>query len=708
LTQEQRIFGCSHKFVERESELERIIAAAHAASSLSILAAPGIGASELLKQAYDELFLSESIIPFYFDLRRSDLDAATAARRFAYEFIVQAVAYARRDPRLIAISPSLDEIARAAPSDLDWIDGAVETVMSGAGVPTLLGIPARARRRVATFIDRLDRVRLMRNGGSFLPSIRSNRQVSVIASGRRRMMYARLGTEQMRLDPLSIAGSGAVLTEIANGRSVEITDSTRDLIGVQTAGSLTAADALLAEAMENEIALTDFAAVERVYTDSIFGGRIARSVGERILRRSPSEVDQSTVIRMLADTLRADGKRLPIDRWRLDLPDIDDASFGRLIRHLHVEEVISAGDGMVSMSATSRVMRDHIIAQSQILESPEKRAIIVGRAMQHNLAEAPRLMTEFYRSNSAMGVRRLLDDLRAQRVARAAIDGGLFKRQLKGQEDATIITAMRESAETVELPRIIYTADTAAFYAPISELCDRERSAIGLTDSGDAWLVAEIDSKLEADAATAEFWCDRLEMAAISSGFEHYQLWLIAPEGFNDDAIDILSERNAFGSSRKQIELLQSLLKAPPADAPADETTTIYEIIITMGDEGELVAARTLNEIAGKHDISLKSATQIKTALVEALINAAEHSLSPDRKAELRFEVTRAQITINIRNRGLKLTNHMLAQVDGPSERRGWGLKLIRELMDEVSVEPTDDGTRLIMVKRIEKSNPSG
>jgi anti-sigma regulatory factor (Ser/Thr protein kinase) len=42
----------------------------------------------------------------------------------------------------------------------------------------------------------------------------------------------------------------------------------------------------------------------------------------------------------------------------------------------------------------------------------------------------------------------------------------------------------------------------------------------------------------------------------------------------------------------------------------------------------------------------------------------------------------------------------MLSQDDGPSERRGWGLKLIRELMDEVRIEPTDDGTRLVMIKR--------
>jgi anti-sigma regulatory factor (Ser/Thr protein kinase) len=37
---------------------------------------------------------------------------------------------------------------------------------------------------------------------------------------------------------------------------------------------------------------------------------------------------------------------------------------------------------------------------------------------------------------------------------------------------------------------------------------------------------------------------------------------------------------------------------------------------------------------------------------------------------------------------------------DEPDEgRRGWGLKLMRRLMDEVSIEDVDDGTRIVMTK---------
>ena len=706
MTGEQRIFSCSHRFVGREQELERVIAQAHAGRSLSILAAPSAGASELLKQAYDELFLSDPVIPFYFELRSSDRDAATAGRRFAYEFLVQAVAFARRDPRLVAISPSLDELARIAPPELAWIDGAVETILSGAELPTLLAIPIRARRNVALLIDGVDRSRLIRDGNSFIDIVASIRGMSVIASGLRRMMYGRMPVEQMRLDPLSVSDVGIVVNEMTEGYELEITDATRDLIAVQMNGSLAAAHALLAEAADRNVPLNDFTAVERVYTDSIFGGRIARYLDQRIFRSLPRGVDHDAVLRTLAQTISADGSGVPAGHWRRSLRELNEPAFNRVLRHLHVQEVIAAGDGTVSMSATPRPIRDYIDARVRILDTPEKRAAIVGRATQRNLAEAPRVMTAFYRSRSALGVRRSLDSLKGQTVVRAAIDYGPFKRQLKGQDDAAIMAALRASNDLLELPHVIYTADASAFYPALAELCDVDRAAIGLTDSGEAWLVAEVDSKLEADTATAEFWCDRLEMAAINSGFDRYRLWLIAPEGFTDGAMNVLAERNTFGSSRKQVELLQTILKGPEAGS-SDEIATIYEITVTMGDEGELIGAKTLNEIAEKHFIPSKAVAQIKTALVEALINAAEHSLSPDRRAHLLFEVTSGQITITVRNRGLKLTNHMLSQSDAPSERRGWGLKLIRDLMDEVRVEPTDDGTRLVMMKHFGASKTS-
>ena len=90
---------------------------------------------------------------------------------------------------------------------------------------------------------------------------------------------------------------------------------------------------------------------------------------------------------------------------------------------------------------------------------------------------------------------------------------------------------------------------------------------------------------------------------------------------------------------------------------------------------------------------------------MEACINAAEHSLSPDRKLYQKFSVEENKMVITISNRGINLPFAKAASAtDEPGEgRRGWGLKLIRTLMDEVSFEQVDDGTKITMVKFLQK-----
>ncbi len=256
----------------------------------------------------------------------------------------------------------------------------------------------------------------------------------------------------------------------------------------------------------------------------------------------------------------------------------------------------------------------------------------------------------------------------------------------------------------IDLPQIVYSAHTAAFYPRLNDLCDAERSAvaIGFADANEkddaVWIAAEIDSKLEASPELAEFWCDRLEMVALNCNFREFKLWLVAPEGFAPEAMSVLTDRNAYGSSRKQIDLLAGILK-PVAVATEEKTADEYEIIVPMGEDTEMIAAHTVEEIAKRYNFPAKAINQIKTALVEACINAAEHSLSPDRKIYQKFIVDKDKITVTVANRGLRLGDKATREVAPDTGRRGWGLKLMKGLMDDVKIEQTDDGTRVTMVK---------
>ncbi len=130
-----------------------------------------------------------------------------------------------------------------------------------------------------------------------------------------------------------------------------------------------------------------------------------------------------------------------------------------------------------------------------------------------------------------------------------------------------------------------------------------------------------------------------------------------------------------------------------------------------MGDDTELIAAHTVEQIARRITFQPEAINQIKTALIEACINAAEHSLSPDRKIYQRFRVESDRLVVTVSSRGVvppgingQNGESTQRRRGGESKgRRGWGLKLIRSLMDEVEFERVDDGTRLRMTKYLHK-----
>lgn len=320
-------------------------------------------------------------------------------------------------------------------------------------------------------------------------------------------------------------------------------------------------------------------------------------------------------------------------------------------------------------------------------------------------------MVKCYRRRSEIGLRDILSAFDYQETPEILFDYSIFKDKIKGLSDEEIQKKYDGETKKIRLPQISYAAHSSAFYPPIAQVTEKERSAVAFgfrecvytNDDEIVWITAEIDSKLEASKELAEFWCDRLEMVALMCGFLKYKLWLVAPEGFSPEAVEVLRRRNAYSSSRRQIELLIKFLNAEEKvreKLPANE----YEMIVPMGDETELIAAHAVEEIARRHHFQPKAINQIKTALVEACINATEHSHSPDQKIYQKFSVEDDKIVITISNRGLRLTDKKVQEIKPEEGRRGWGLKLMRNLMDEVKFEQVDDGTRISMTKYLKTS----
>ena len=130
---------------------------------------------------------------------------------------------------------------------------------------------------------------------------------------------------------------------------------------------------------------------------------------------------------------------------------------------------------------------------------------------------------------------------------------------------------------------------------------------------------------------------------------------------------------------------------------------------IPVAPEMEIVAtaqAAALGEYLG---MTRDKIDEVKLALVEACINAFEHADCRDEQLHLTFRLGqepkgREWLEVEVLDKGKGFEK---AAVEEPSieksfashRKRGWGLQIIKSLMDEVQITSGGWGTRILMRK---------
>jgi len=124
----------------------------------------------------------------------------------------------------------------------------------------------------------------------------------------------------------------------------------------------------------------------------------------------------------------------------------------------------------------------------------------------------------------------------------------------------------------------------------------------------------------------------------------------------------------------------------------------------------ELVAAKaveTLGGALGMHQTHVEAAS---VAMVEACLNAMEHGGGPF-TVHLRSEEQDSKkcLVIDVEDQGdgfdpATAPKNSASRVIGSSMKRGWGLTLIRELMDEVQIRSAPGKTLVSMRKYVESA----
>ena len=747
--QGRRILGrvTQEEFVGRTAELAQLVshpAVAGEPRGLLVLLAPLAGVSELLRQTYDELFNRQGeIVPIYFQVERTYATAVSAAIEFLTTFVLQYIAYKRDAPSLCQTSLPLPDLVRLAPpSDHEWIAELVAAYNkerfsddNKSLVRFCLSAPQRVPPRSGRPFVMIDGVELaaylntaVQLDSEMIKTFNRSHLPYALAGLRRQVLEAvhRAGTnfetvDMLRLDRLTEEQARQLIETAAHRQKVSLNEETRDLLAEQFEGSPLFITAFLQAARERNVSPTTYLACEQLYVDDLMGGHLNRHFNS-LLEEIAAEPDvRRSLIRVLHESAIGGNRKTPFETWRR-LLNAETPALQKVLAQLHMHELLNWDGISVEAGGGPAVWLDYLKMRFRLDVMNEPRATVVAQSIADALKRAPHTMAHHYRRTVNLKLRELLGRFNGQLVPEKLFHYGDFSASYKGADLEEIVRDLDVESQLLRLPQVFHTATCSSFVANIDQFGDKEccvaahafDGAIYTAANQVVWLVAELESKLEADRRLTETWLDRLTLFAIHSGFHRTRIWLIAKEGFSLEASELLKQRKAFGSSRQQFALLAERIgefEPPSLPGKPDE----FEIVLPMGDDNELLAASITEQIARRLDFQPEAINQIKTAIVEACINASEHSFSPDRKIYQRFRLESDKLVITISSRGVVPSN-LQAQIteqgvkfgeldEASEERRGWGLKLIKTLMDEVEFERVDDGTSLRMTKYLRRTS---
>jgi len=122
----------------------------------------------------------------------------------------------------------------------------------------------------------------------------------------------------------------------------------------------------------------------------------------------------------------------------------------------------------------------------------------------------------------------------------------------------------------------------------------------------------------------------------------------------------------------------------------------------------EMTASKTATSLAESMGMSEDKVDEVRMAVVEACINAFEHSQAADGRVYITFQIVgdddaqKLQITVEDTGVGFVPEEIEAPRIEDKlkaDRKRGWGIQIIKGLMDEVEINSSDRGTSVVMRK---------
>jgi serine/threonine-protein kinase RsbW len=703
-------------------------------------------------------------IPIYYALSTAKLQPAEFATDYLTRFLSQFIAFRRADPEILrSTSDSLSVVSRKAPAqDYSWIHELVELASdadaSRNGMSMLklaLSAPAIACLNsgvpVFMMLDDFQRLAaLFGSGHGDALSVRSELVSQLLSGGligggysadstgapryalcgQRRSVLEMLPPEQEVFERLQILGVAPLaeglleqmIAAMALRLGVTISDSTIELMIQQLGCDLFYIRSLLSTASSRGVSLKSFMEFERLYTEELIDGRVGLYFDALIRDVSPDVQDRRAVLEILGLVTAAEST-IPAGT-ELEKVQVGSQTLDGLLAKLHVRELIETNVGNVRR-AEDPVLADYVRSRYRDQVAGWPRPIAGYQLLGEKLKTSYRLMMSRYNRAVASQLVQMLLGFDFQAVPASLFGHSLFESLYSGISRVQARRALDDEKDRIRLPQMVFVTDLGTGEKP--GLGWHFFGASGFEGGvySDAteifWIIALINSTEPLNLDTLEMIDNRMRSAAQNWRREQdpsgaaggagatpdahrpdgrLVRWFISKEGFSTGAAGHLARTGAYTSNYSHLDLIfDNLLKLTRGDEQAHHGSD-FELVIPIEDEAELIAARTVEQIARAADFDQESINQLKTALVEACLNAAEHADSPDRRIQMRFTVTDDRLIITVSNKGARFDESVYQTAGLPgSVGRGRGLQIIRALMDEVRFERTDDGASLVMTK---------
>lgn len=136
------------------------------------------------------------------------------------------------------------------------------------------------------------------------------------------------------------------------------------------------------------------------------------------------------------------------------------------------------------------------------------------------------------------------------------------------------------------------------------------------------------------------------------------------------------------------------------------DTDLELEVKLPKVPDIELVAIQALEKMGGYFGITDHKIGEARVLVTEAIINGLEHSSDDNPNVGVEFKMTKEKLIILVTDsgRGFDPSSVPTPEIKnklGSSNKRGWGLKLMKSMSDDLVIESKPTGTKISIIKNL-------